>query len=154
MSEDTTVTDDSILAVITQGFAKVNSSLDTVVQEQIKQNTQQVIQTAQIEEIRQDIGALDSRVAAVESRAGRTSFRIREVSQTDLEQSTQLNKEIAAREALAAEMEALKQTNAIQLNILNRLDKITQNPLLKTLATMLLTAFITWLAARGIKIPQ
>lgn len=157
MSEDkgqTSVVDGSILDVINQGFAKVNSSLETVVQEQIKQNTQQVIQTAQIEEIRQDMGALDSRIVAVEARTGRASFRIREVSQTDLEQSSQLAKEIEAREALATQVDELVKTNAVQLGILSRLDKVTQNPLVKVVATMLATAVLTWLAARGIKVPQ
>ena len=89
-----------------------------------------------------------------EARTGRASFRIREVSQTDLEQSSQLAKEIEAREALATQVEELVKTNAVQLGILSRLDKVTQNPLVKVVLTMLATAVLTWLAARGIKVPQ
>ncbi len=59
-----------------------------------------------------------------------------------------------AREDLAKQVAALATTNATQLAILSRLDKVASNPLVKTVGAMLFTAFVTWLATKGIKVPQ
>jgi len=54
------------------------------------------------------------------------------------------------REAIAAEVADLKATQALQLAILARLDKVASNPTVKVLGGMLATALVTWLASRGL----
>ncbi len=113
-----------------------------------------------------DLGVVKDRVAILESfrndteaRATRTSAGVRSLSSTNAEQDAQLAQERAAREALAAKtdsveakVDALTASQSLQMTILTRLDAITQQPLVKTLAAMLATAAITWLASRGISI--
>ncbi len=85
-----------------------------------------------------------------------TSVKVRALiddttSQMDLEHDAQLAQERAAREALATKVDALTETQQTQLAILSRLDKITSNPLVKTVLTILGTAFATWAASKGLK---
>ena len=83
-----------------------------------------------------------------------TSDRVREVvhdttSKADLESMAQLAQEIAARKELAVKVDDLTATQATQLSILTRLDKVTSNPTVKVLAGMIATAAVTWLATHG-----
>jgi septal ring factor EnvC (AmiA/AmiB activator) len=103
-----------------------------------------------------DLGVVKDRVAILESfrndqetRASRTSARVQQSQATDLEQAAQLAQERAAREELAREVADLTTTQATQLAILTRLDKITSNPTVKVLAGMAATAALTWLATHG-----
>jgi len=85
-----------------------------------------------------------------------TSVKVRALidsttSQMDLEHDAQLAQERAAREDLAAKVDVLTETQQTQLAILSRLDKITSNPLVKTILTILGTAFATWAASKGLK---
>ena len=73
-------------------------------------------------------------------------------SQNDLEAAAQLAQERAARETLDAKVDSLTATQETQLAILGRLDRVAKNPLVKTLAAMLATALITWLASHGVTV--
>ncbi len=112
--------------------------------------------SADVAIVSNDLGIVKDRVTILESRRNddevrfnRTSNRVREVSQSDMEQASQLVQEKAAREELAAKVDALTTTQATQLAILSRLDKITSNPTVKVLAGMAATALVTWLASHG-----
>lgn len=112
---------------------------------------------ADIKLVSNDLGIVKDRINIIESwkndqdsRSARTSQRVQQASQSDLEQVAQLAQERAAREELAGKVDALTTTQATQLAILARLDAVAKNPLAKTLAAMLATAAITWLAAHGV----
>lgn len=83
-----------------------------------------------------------------------TSDRVRALatettSHADLEGLSQLAQERAAREALSLKVDDLTSTQAVQLSILTRLDKVASNPTVKVLAGMAATAALTWFASHG-----
>ncbi len=93
-----------------------------------------------------DIGEVRVRVLTLEEARRRNSDRARSASQMDLAHDAQIAQERMAREALSEKVETL-------LGIAKRLDKIASNPLAKTLAAMLATALVTWLASHGVHAP-
>jgi septal ring factor EnvC (AmiA/AmiB activator) len=105
-----------------------------------------------------DLGVVKDRVALVETRVvdleaarSRTSNRVREVSQSDLNQEAQLAQERSAREELAKQVASLAESNQVQLAILTRLDRLAANPHVKIILAVLATAATTWLASKGLK---
>ena len=115
--------------------------------ESIEANTRLTRIEVRVEGVEKDVGDLEARV-------GKASMAVRGQSSAGMEQAAALAEEKVAREALAKEVADLKGTNALQLAILTRLDGVAKNPLVKTIAAMLATAFVTWLATHGIKVPQ
>lgn len=131
---------------------------------------------ANISIVSNDLGVVKDRLIIVEDwkrsqeSASRppplTSERVHAVaeehaSQVSMESEAQLAQERAAREELAAKVDALALGHAaldskqdMQLAILGRLDKVASNPLVKTVAAMLATALVTWLASHGVHVPQ
>lgn len=114
---------------------------------------------ADVSLVSNDMGLLKQRVSIIESlrvedeaRAVKLSGGVRGLSNSDLEHASQLAQERAAREALAAKVDGLTSTQETQLAILSRLDKVASNPLVKTLAAMVATALLTWLAAHGVQV--
>ncbi len=110
--------------------------------------------------MRNDISNIKDRVGTIESwkndhdaRASRTSLKVQQASEHDLAHDAQLSQERTAREALATKVDELDTKQDTQLAILARLDKVASNPLVKTLAAMLATALITWLASHGVHAP-
>ena len=100
------------------------------------------------------VATLEARMGAIEVRPAITSDRVRAIadghpSVVDLEQAAQLAQERAAREALAAKLDELSASQAVQLTILARLDSVARNPRVKMLAAMLATAAIAWLSSHG-----
>jgi len=106
--------------------------------------------TGTVELVSNDLGIVKDRVTILESERSKLSGGVRGLSTTDAEQAAQLAQERAAREAIAAEVADLKATQALQLAILARLDKVASNPTVKVLGGMLLTALVTWLASKGL----
>ena len=109
--------------------------------------------------VKDRVAIIENRQNEVDARASRASTGVRVLSQTDQAHDAQLAQERASREELAkktdsiaSEVATLRQTNDVQLAILSRLDSITSNPIVKTLAAMIATAAMTWLAAKGIRI--
>jgi hypothetical protein len=149
-----------LLSRVTEGFQKVDTLVIDVTR-----------LTANVELVSSDLGIVKDRVAILESRrndddarANRNSARVRQVSESDLEQQAQLAQEKAAREALASEVSGLKETNAKQLVILDRLEgfatKFAASPVVRrigyaagVLILSLLTAATGYLA-RGNSPPQ
>jgi hypothetical protein len=133
------------------GFRSVNERLDKLegsdksISDEVQRLSRDVV------DLRADGRRFDEDIRRLSERTKDTSAR---ASQGDLEQASQLAQEKVAREALAAEVADLKATNATQLAILGRLDKVASNPLVKTLGAMLATALITYLATHGIQVPK
>lgn len=104
---------------------------------------------ANLEVVANDLGVVKERVAILENERTKLSGGVRGLSSLNAEQDAQLAQERMARESLAAEVAHLRETNATQLAILTKLDKVTSNPTVKVLAGMAATAALTWLAAHG-----
>ncbi len=109
---------------------------------------------ANIEVVSSDLGVVKERVTILESERTKLSGGVRGLSTSNAEQDAQLAQERMAREALAKEVADLKTTNATQLAILGRLDRVASNPLVKTLGAMLLTAVLTYLASHGVVVSK
>lgn len=131
------------------GFAAVNTRLDGL------EGTDKTLADA-VNRMDSDVKELRSGQRRNEEDIRRLSDRTKDTSLTasqgDLEGAAQLAQERQAREELATKVDALTSTQETQLAILGRLDKVAKNPLVKTMAAMLATAVITWLAAHGVSI--
>ena len=93
-----------------------------------------------------------ARVDLIEARKPITSERVQAmVSDGDLVHEAKLAEEIVARKSLAAKVDGLDTKQDTQLAILTRLESITKNPLVKTIATAIGTAFLTWLSMKGLR---
>ncbi len=121
---------------IIAGFRDINATLDSVVHEGQRTNSR--------------LTRIEERVDEVEGRIGRNSARVQESSKVDLEHEAKLAVEIIARQELASKVDALTETQATQLAILGRLDKVASNPTVKVLAGMIATALLSYLASKGL----
>lgn len=128
-----------------EGFSRISANLELV--------------STDLSVVKDRVNILESRQNEFDTRASRSSEGVRGLSQADHSHDAQLVQERSAREALAkktdsiaSEVTSLKATNETQLAILSRLDRVASNPLVKTMAAMLATALITWLASKGIRI--
>ena len=99
--------------------------------------------------VKDRVAVVESRVLSLEDARKNNSLRAAGASQMDLEHEAKIAAEIVARQELASKVDALTATQALQLAILGRLDKVTSNPTVKVIAGMLATALVTWLASHG-----
>lgn len=127
---------------IESGFVAVDHRLDRQESTLAKVANDGVETNTRLARVEVRVEAAERSVGELEGRIGRTSTRVREASQVDMEQDAQLAQERAAREALAAKVDKL-------VGIGERLEKVTSNPTVKVLAGMLATAALTWLASHG-----
>ncbi len=104
-----------------------------------------------------DLGLLKTRVSIMEGlrteddmRASKYSGGIKSLSTSNAEQDAQLAQERAAREDLAKQVAALATSNATQLAILSRLDKVAANPTVKLILFALGTIATGYLASKGL----
>ncbi len=111
---------------------------------------------ANIDLVSTDLSIVKDRVAIIESwkndsetRMTRTSGRVTQASQVDMEQAAQLAQERAARESLAAEVASIKAETSSQTLLLAQLLKLTEKPVVKLVATAIGSAALSWLAAKG-----
>lgn len=102
-----------------------------------------------------ELQGLANRVTELEAARGRASNRARSIeqatSENDLAHEAQLAQERAAREALAAKVETLDKKTDAQTQILQQLAKVASNPLLKDVAKVLITVFLTWAGLKGLR---
>ena len=105
-----------------------------------------------------DLGIVKDRLVIVEtwkndqdSRMSRTSARVQQASEMDLAHEARLAAEIVARQELATKLDALTESQAVQLAVLARLDKIATNPHIKLILAVLATAAMSWAASKGLK---
>lgn len=140
--------EDILLAEVRNGFRAINTRLDTL--EGVDRDI-----AGEVSRMGREIVDLRADGRRHEDDIRRLSDRTKEThasaSNADMGQAAALADEKTAREALAAKVDELSATNAAQLAILNRIDKLASNPLVKTIATVIGTAFLTWAASRGIK---
>ncbi len=115
------------------GFERIELSLRRVVDE-VNSNSKR------IEDLEKSRAAHSDRVQKL----------VGDTSNADISNEKALADEIVARATLAAKVDALSVTQETQLAILSRLDKVASNPLVKTMAAMMATAVLTWLAAHGV----
>lgn len=88
---------------------------------------------------------------SIEERLKNNSQRAKAMTDGDRAQDAQLAQEITARQALAAKVDVLEQKTDAQTAILERLDKIASNPLVKQIAAAAGTAILTWLTMKGLR---
>ena len=100
----------------------------------------------------------ESRITGLEDARKNNSMRAQQSSQMDMDHEAKIAAEIVARtelaekaDALAKEVAELKDTNALQLAILGRLDKFAANPNIKIILAVLATALMSWAASKGLK---
>ncbi len=131
---------------VREGFAGVDARLDT-----IEANVE--LQGGTTRDVAKRMTGLEERVQHIEERQHTTSVRIKEPSEHDLETQRDLAVEIVARKKLATDVEAIKADTAAQTVILTKLEtaasKFAANPIVRSIAVMLGTAILTWLAAHG-----
>jgi hypothetical protein len=157
---------------VNQGFRAVNVRLDTL------EGSDKSI-ADEVSRLRRDVVDVRSENVRHDEEIRRLSTRakvmIERGSDADMAIESQLMQERTAREALATshamtservaataeKVDALDLKQDQQLKnqeasfaILARLDKVASNPLVKTLAAMIMTAVITWLATHGVRVPQ
>lgn len=124
---------------------------------------------ADLELVANDLSLVKERVTIIETwrndqdmRASRNSNRVKELAETtshiDLTHDAKIAAEIVERQKLAREVaetraivEVVKSETASQTAILARLDRLTSNPLVKTVATAVGTAILTWLSVKGLR---
>lgn len=124
---------------------------------------------ADLELVANDLSLVKERVTIIETwrndqdlRASRNSNRVKDLaeatSHVDLTHEAKLAAEIVERQRVARDgaetraiVEKLQAEMSLQTAILARLDKVASNPLVKTIATALGTAILTWLASKGLR---
>ena len=133
----------SLERTVSAGFLEIKTRLDS-------QDIQLDIGIKEGQRTNSRLTMLEGRVEDVELRIARTSTRVQQSSEADLQQSAQLAQEISAREALAKKVEDLTTTNATQLAILSRLDSLFKNPMVKLIAFAIWSAVTGYLANKGL----
>jgi hypothetical protein len=101
--------------------------------------------------VKDRVGLVEQRVGVLEESRARTSGGVRQLSSHDHEQDAQLAAIITETAAVKKEVVDLKESQAVQLAILGRLDKLASNPHVKIILAVLGTAATTWLASKGLK---
>lgn len=136
----------SLSEKVNTGFQAVNARLTGI-------ETNQEIQGDTVRDLAKRMTAQEERANKQDERLANTSQRVREPSAHDLETAKALADEIAARTALAAKVDTIDVKTDAQTEILNRLEKgaakLAANPIVRSIAVMLGTAALTWLAAHG-----
>lgn len=120
--------------------------------------TEQGIQGDRVQALVDNHADMVTRLDRLEEWRKTTSDRVRGVSQSDLEQASQLAQERAAREELATKVDGLVTVNARQLALVESLysdaKRFAAHPVVKILAAAAWTAAIAWFARHGIEVPK
>lgn len=128
-------------AEVKAGFDKVNANISLVSNE--------------VDLVKDRIGVIEGRQSELYAWRRSNSERVRgiasQTSETDMAHDAKLAGEIVARQSLAAKVDDLDTKQDRQLLILESLQRIASNPVIKQIATAIGTAILVWLAAKGIK---
>ncbi|HXG69976.1 MAG TPA: hypothetical protein VNJ04_05105 [Gemmatimonadaceae bacterium] len=119
------------------GFRETNANIDLL--------------SGDLTSVKAEVRAIQTWKGEQEARSTRTSHRVQQVSDADLEQSAQLAQERSAREALATKVGDLDHKQDVQLALLKQLVKLTEKPVVKLVATAIGTAILGYLSARGLR---
>lgn len=114
---------------VAQGFNSVNARLDTI-------ETNVEIQGHTAQDLAKRMTNLEERAGKIEDRQASNSMRARSASQVDM-----------THDAAIAE---LKQKVDASLAILERLDKVAANPMVRRVAYAVGVALLAWLSAKGL----
>lgn len=123
---------------VAQGFARVDQNLAVVAND--------------VTVTKDRLTNVETRVGTLEGRATTTSIRVGQASQVDLSHEAQIAEEIVARQTLGEDVALLKASNVVQLEILQRLDKVFANKAVKVLLAAAALAATAWLASKGVHI--
>ena len=127
-----------------QGFQKMDANISLVA------NDLGLVK----DELRVHKEASDQRFKTLEDRANSTSIRAKTMSEQDLAQDAQLAQERAAREALAAKVDAvaaeMKEQTAMLTSLANKAGALLADPRVKAAGMVLWMAFTGWLASKGL----
>lgn len=123
---------------VSQGFASVDSRLDAL-------ETNLDLQGGAVKDVGRRLTTLEERVGKIEDRQDTSSVRARSVTEND-------SKQDAAIAQLVTDVAELKETQKTQLAILQRLDKVAANPMVRRVAYAIGLAILGYLGARGIRV--
>lgn len=127
---------------VNNGFERVNSDMAVV-------KTRQELHAAQMQDMGGHIGRLDDRVSKLEGRTETNSLRVKTTTENDVKHDAAIGLLVADVANLKESHKALTATQATQLAILQRLDKVAANPLVRRVAYAVGTAVLGYLAAKG-----
>lgn len=149
------VTDRALLEdlarVVKAGFSTNGERLDSQDTKLDKIVTEGIEANVRLDRVETRLTQAEGRVDLLEGRAGKTSMRVGTASQVDLDHAAQLAQERFAREALASKLAAVEVKTDAQTLLLQQIVKLTEKPLVKLIATAIGTAFLGWMAAKGLK---
>lgn len=111
---------------------------------------------ADIQLVANDVSLVKQRVSLVErrqddheERAKNNSVRARSVTENDSKQDGAIATLVADVSVLKTDVKSLRETQGTQLAILERLDKVAANPMVRRVAYAVGSAILVWLTARG-----
>jgi hypothetical protein len=140
-----------LLAEIKAIVCAVGEKVDTVGSKVDRLEANLELQGGEIGLIKREVSLLYDWRDGVDERLRSNSMRARGASQVDLEQAKALSDEVTARESLKETVDDLAKSNAVQLAILERLDKVAKHPTVKIVLAIIGFLGASWLAARGLK---
>lgn len=120
---------------MTDGFRVIYSDLDGI-------KTRQDLHATQVKDLGGEIARVGERVRVLEEARTTNSVRVKSMTEEDAKQDTAIAQ-------LVTDVAALKETQATQLAILVRLDKVAANPMVRRVAYTIATALLGYLAAKG-----
>lgn len=127
----------SIARAMRESFRMVNANLE--------------VMTNELSVVRERLVVVEMWKNEQDLRASKMSGGVRALSQTDLAHEAMLAQEKVARETLAAEVAELKKETTRQTLLLAELLKLTEKPVVKLIAGAVGTAFLSWLATKGLR---
>ncbi len=122
---------------VTKGFEGVDTRLTTI-------EGNQTLQGGQVLDIGRRMTEMERRVGGMEDRQTTNSVRVRSTTDENLKQDSAIS-------SIVVDVASLKETQATQLAILQKLDKVAANPMVRRVAYAVGTATLGYLASRGMK---
>lgn len=143
------------------GFARLDGIEDKV--DQVANGLKLV--TDEVEELKADVREFREFKGEITERMKNHSIRAVTTSEIDAQQSAELASERAAREALAAKVDALgtdvgtlktdsSKNLAMMASLVDDVRKFAATPIVKLIAAAVGGAIASWLASKGIQVPR
>lgn len=120
---------------VSDGFEVVETRLTTI-------EANQSLQGGQVLDVGKRMTAVEERLGKVEERQNTNSVRVKSTTDNDLKQDSDISR-------LIVKVAGLEATQAKQLDILERLDKVAANPKVKMAAKALFYLIVAAAAAKG-----
>lgn len=140
---------DSILEEIREGFTSTHKKIDGVIDEAKATN----LRITQIENWKDRVS---ERLDRHSTGSKELDLTVRQVSEHDAKQQSQLSEEIVQRinqaQSIEDKVDLLAKNQTIQLVVMNRIDSVFKKPITKLFFFVLASAFIQWAVREGIVI--